>query len=60
VKIEIFDIAGKKVETLVNGMNAAGIYEATFDASKYSSGVYFYKLTAGDKQIAVRKMVLLK
>ncbi|MBD3233511.1 MAG: T9SS type A sorting domain-containing protein, partial [candidate division Zixibacteria bacterium] len=46
-------------ETLVDGQQEAGYHSVTWDASNYSSGVYFYKLTAGDKQF-VKKMMLVK
>ncbi len=45
VKLVVFDELGREIETLVNEKQTAGTYEATFNASKYSSGVYFYKLT---------------
>lgn len=59
VKIEIFDVLGKLVSTLVSEYKAAGNYEINFNASKLSSGVYFYKLTAGS-QILTKKMSLVK
>ena len=59
VRLTIYDIAGKEVERLVNGELAAGAYEYEFDGSKLSSGMYFYRLEAGEF-IETRKMVLLK
>lgn len=59
VKIVVCDILGKEVTTLVNEKQNAGTYEATFDATNLSSGIYFYKLQAGDF-VQVRKMILLK
>ena len=59
VKLIVFDILGNKIETLVNEKQTTGIYEATFDASKYSSGVYFYKLTT-DNFSESKKMLLIK
>ena len=59
VSIMIYDVTGKTVETLVEQQLEAGSYEATWDASKYSSGVYFYKITAADFS-SVKRMVLLK
>ncbi|MCX6162755.1 MAG: T9SS type A sorting domain-containing protein, partial [Ignavibacteriae bacterium] len=44
VKLTIFDALGREVETLVNEHQSAGTYEATFDASQYPSGIYFYRL----------------
>jgi len=59
VSIKVYDILGKEVSTLVNGYQNAGLYTLQFDASNLSSGVYFYKLTAGDYS-KVLKMILLK
>jgi hypothetical protein len=59
VKITVFDLLGKNIATLVNGYQAAGNYYATFDASKYSSGIYYYKIEAGDF-VEVKKMNLIK
>jgi len=59
VVLIIYDILGREVATLVNEKLNAGSYEVYWNASAYSSGVYFYRLTAGDF-IETRKMVLLK
>lgn len=59
VSITVFDILGRKVETLVNQYQKPGNYEITFNASKYASGIYFYKLETQNFQI-VRKMILLR
>jgi hypothetical protein len=59
VKMVVFDITGKEITTLVNENKTAGIYEITFDASNYPSGVYYYKLTA-DNFTETRKMILIK
>ena len=59
VKLKVFDVLGMEVETLVNEKLSAGSYETTFDGSKLSSGVYFYKIDAGD-HTDVRKMTLVK
>ena len=59
VRITIFDITGKEITTLVNQDKTAGIYEITFDASPYPSGVYYYKLSAGNFY-ETRKMILVK
>lgn len=59
IKLQVFDITGRLVETLVNGYKEAGHWEHTWDASMQSSGIYIYRLTYGDKQIS-RKMVVLK
>lgn len=59
VKITIFDIAGKELETLVNEQLQPGLYQTVWDASKYSSGVYFYRITAGDFT-ETKRMTLVK
>jgi len=45
VTLKVYDILGREVMTLVNGMETAGMHEVTFDGSKFASGVYFYRLT---------------
>ena len=59
VVLKIYDILGKEVKTLVNENLSPGFYDKTFDGTSFASGVYFYKLEAGDFK-AVKKMVLLK
>ncbi|MBS1493246.1 MAG: T9SS type A sorting domain-containing protein [Bacteroidetes bacterium] len=59
VSLKIFDMAGKEVASLVNGVKDAGYYSVTFDAKNFSSGTYFYKLTT-DNFSAVKKMVVVK
>lgn len=59
VKLVIYDMLGKEVATLVNQQMNTGTYNVDFDAAALSSGVYFYKLTAGDFT-AIKKMMLVK
>lgn len=59
VKLEIYDALGREVAVLVNGEIQAGIHSITWDAANYSSGIYFYKLTAGNFS-EIRKMLLVK
>ncbi len=59
VKLEIFDVLGKKVATLVNEAQSAGTRRVVFNASGFSSGVYFYRLQAGNFS-STQKMMLLK
>ena len=59
VTLKVYDILGKEVETLVNENQAPGTYETVWDASKYSSGVYFYKLTT-DGFSETRRMLMIK
>ncbi len=58
-KVDIFDVAGRHVRTLLNGTVDAGAYDLNFDASALSSGVYFYRLTSGSFT-DIKKMSLLK
>jgi hypothetical protein len=59
VKLVVYDITGREVETLVNENLNAGTFNAAWNASKYSSGVYFYKLVTGSF-IETKKMILIK
>ena len=59
VLLKVFDILGNKVATLVDKELTVGNYAVEFDASDYSSGVYFYRLTAGNFT-ATKKMILLR
>ncbi len=58
-KLEIFNIIGQRVATLVDGPLQAGWHEVSFDASRLSSGVYLYHFRAGD-YMETRKMLLAK
>jgi hypothetical protein len=59
VSLEVYNLLGQKVATLVDGNMSAGNHSVSWDASTASSGVYFYKLTAGD-QVFTERMTLLK
>ncbi len=59
VRLDVYNVVGQKVATLVDGQQKAGYKVATWNAQDLASGVYFYKLTAGDYS-SIRKMVLLK
>ncbi|MCP4582112.1 MAG: alpha/beta fold hydrolase, partial [candidate division Zixibacteria bacterium] len=59
VKLEIYDILGRKIETLLDEQQAAGHRKINWNASQYSSGIYFYKLSNGDNSVS-KRMVLLK
>ncbi|MCI0448948.1 MAG: T9SS type A sorting domain-containing protein [Chlorobi bacterium] len=59
IKLVIYDVIGREVSVLVNEQLSAGSYKADWDASNYPSGVYFYKLQAGDYR-ETKKMVLVK
>ncbi len=59
VKLDVYDLGGRHVKTLVNEYQSAGTYSQYFDAHGLASGIYMYKLTSG-KNIQTRKMLLLK
>ncbi len=57
--LKVFNVLGEEVSTLFSGMQKAGDHFATFDASRFASGVYFYRLQAGTFSMT-KKMVLMK
>lgn len=57
--LKVFDILGREIATLANGVYEVGKYVVTFDASKLPSGTYFYNLTTGSNSIS-KKMLLVK
>ena len=59
VSLKFYDILGNELETYINGNLNAGSYSVEFDGSKYSSGIYFYKLTSGSFT-ETKKMNLIK
>jgi len=59
VEISIFDVMGRRVETVFDGVMTAGDHSVVWKADRYSSGIYFARLTDGKKSDSVR-MVLLK
>lgn len=59
VQLAVYDIVGRKVTTLKNGIFEAGIHQATFNAANLSSGVYLYRLTSKDVNLT-RKLTVLK
>lgn len=59
VTLKVFDILGNEIATLVDEYKPAGRYEVEFDASRLASGIYFYKLQAGE-YTAINKMLLIK
>lgn len=59
VKLTVYDIMGKEIQTLVNTRLKPGIYEVSFDGSSLNSGVYFYKLTT-NTFTETRKMLMIK
>ncbi len=59
VTLNVFNVLGQKVVTLVDKELKAGTHNITFDGSEFASGVYFYKLKANDNAMS-RKMVMIK
>jgi hypothetical protein len=59
VKLTIYDLAGRTVASLIDEELSAGSHEVTFNASALTSGVYFYRLNAGNMS-SVKKFVLMK
>jgi len=59
VTLKVYDLLGNEIATLVDEYKPAGKYEVEWDASNLSTGVYLYKLTAGEFS-SVKKLVLLK
>ena len=60
VQIKIFNSNGSIVADLVNGKQKAGYRNVEFDASMLSSGIYYYSLIVDSKNIATKKMLMLK
>jgi type IX secretion system substrate protein len=59
VKIAIYDLLGREVEVLTNNSMEPGKYSLDFDAANYASGVYFYRITAGEFS-DIKKMLIVK
>ena len=59
LNIDVFNLSGQRVKTLINGTFRAGSYSFNWDSSRSPSGMYFFKLTNG-KTVVVRKALLLK
>ncbi|MGA7161749.1 MAG: T9SS type A sorting domain-containing protein [Bacteroidota bacterium] len=59
VTVKVFNLLGQDVKTLFSGYESAGIYTLSFDASKLSSGIYFYKIQAGSS-VEIKRMMLVK
>jgi len=57
--LKVYDVLGNEIKTLVNEMKSPGVYNVEFDGSNFSSGIYYYKLSAGEFS-EVKKMTLLK
>lgn len=59
VNLQVYDVLGRKVATIINEVKTAGSYRVDFNATELTSGIYFYKFTAGDFT-DVKKMLVVK
>jgi len=59
VKLKVYDILGREIKTLVNEIKQVGNYRVEFNARNLASGVYFYRMQAGDF-VQTKKLILLK
>jgi hypothetical protein len=59
VTLKVYNTLGREVTTLVNKEQTSGNYEVIFDATKFSSGVYYYKLSV-DKYSKTKKLLIMK
>jgi hypothetical protein len=59
VKLEIFNISGQRIQTIVDEFKPAGMYEVYFNGKNRASGLYFYRLNAGSF-IRTGRMILVK
>lgn len=60
VRLDVYDLLGKEISTLVNENLSSGSYSVNFDASRYATGTYIYRLSVNNESIATKKMVLIK
>jgi photosystem II stability/assembly factor-like uncharacterized protein len=60
VRLLIYDIDGREIAELVKAQQIAGTYQAVFDGTNYSSGIYFYSLFIDNKLMDTKKMILIK
>jgi len=59
VTLKVYNVIGQEVATLVNQQQGAGIYTVSFDASKFASGMYLYRISSGNF-VQIKKMMLVK
>ena len=59
MKLDVYNVTGEKVASLVNSTLTAGTHEINFNVANLTSGVYFYKIAAGDF-VNIKKMIVLK
>jgi endoglucanase len=59
VELEIFDLNGRRVDKIIEGQKSPGIYDVEFDGSRIASGIYLYRMNAGN-YAKTRRMVLIR
>jgi hypothetical protein len=59
VSLKVYDLLGREATTLVNERKQPGVYTVSWDAANFPSGIYYYRLTAGDFT-SIKKMILMK
>ncbi len=59
VKIKVYDVLGREIATLLNSTQKAGQHEVEWNAKNYASGIYFYRIRAGEF-VSTKKMLLIK
>jgi hypothetical protein len=59
VRLAVYDVFGREVETLVDGVQTAGAHVIVFDATRLTSGVYFYRLE-GERTTEARNMLVTR
>jgi hypothetical protein len=59
IGLKVYDLLGREVATLFEGAQRAGDHVATFDADRFASGIYFYRLTSRDF-VETKKMILVQ
>jgi hypothetical protein len=60
ITLKVYDVLGKEIATLADGVHSAGVYTARFDALHLSGGVYFYTLKTSEGFVETKKMLLIK
>ncbi len=60
VTLKVYDVLGKEVKTLTGGFQQAGVHSVNFDASDLSSGIYYYRMEAGNDFSSIKKMILIR
>ena len=59
MELEIFDLNGRRVDKIIEGQKSPGIYDVEFDGSRIASGIYLYRMNAGN-YAKTRRMVLIR